>query len=152
MASFVDADGVSWRIEIDGFLMRRIKQETGFNVCDLIGSEQSLAMLLQDLETSIDTLWLCVEEQAISRNIDDEAFGKGLKGDSLGDAFQALLSAVVDFFPSEEQRKAARTILDTAERLGERILEKTVQVIVGQAEATFTAHTGDTQESSESTD
>lgn len=146
MASYVDAGGVTWRIEIDGFLMRRIKQETGFNVCDLVGSEQSLAMLLQDLETSIDTLWICVEEQAITRNVNEVDFAKGLKGDSLGGAFQALLSAVADFFPTEEQREAARRILETADKLGQKMLAATVEMIADQAEATFTEHTGSTPE------
>ena len=129
MASYTDANQISWRVEIDGFIMRRIKQEVGFDICDLVGKEASLSTLLMDVSKTIDVLWICCEEQAVTLKIDEIGFAKGLRGDALGNATDALLDAVVDFFPTMEQRTAAKTVLQTARKAGQNLLQQATKVL-----------------------
>ena len=153
MASYEDANGRKWRIELDGFLMRRIKQEIGINICDLVGSEDAVPQLLQDIEKVIDTIWICVEEQAVAAKVDEIEFAKGFKGDYLGSATDCLLDAVVDFFPSPAQREASAALLKKGREMGKALTEAATEAIerVELADLKSTANSGATPELSAST-
>lgn len=126
MAKYTDELDRTWSIVIDGGVMLRLKREENFNICKLLeGGDDSLSSLLQDFERLINCLWLCVEEQAIAKKVDEISFAKGLIGDSLASAIKAFIDAVIFFFPEEGQRTTIQKIMMTSETIGKAILRTT---------------------------
>lgn len=122
---FVDQLGHRWKVTIDGLVMKRLKSECNFNVCNLIDmeSEDSFVSVLKDIERTVDVLWVCVEEQAIDAGIDEYEFAKGLFGDTLDAAVACIEQALVNFYPRQDQREMLARMFQTARIAADRFLE-----------------------------
>lgn len=121
MPTFTDSKNRSWRIELNGGLARRLKQEEQldfFNAWD----GKAFAALAQSEEKLIDALWLCCEEQAQAKQIDTAAFACGFaSGDVFQQAIDALIEAVVLFTPPAKRPAVEAARAKTREALAEGI-------------------------------
>ena len=120
MPKFTDSLSRQWRIELDGGLVRRLKQEESldfFNAWD----GKAFAALAASEEKLIDALWLCCQEQATAAAIDTLGFARGFaSGDVFQAAADALVEAVVLFTPPAKRPaiEAARAKLTEAVEAG----------------------------------
>lgn len=95
---FVDKRGRVWTIEIDVGLARSIKSQTGIDFVNF-GASKDSRKLATDTELFVRVLWLLLEEQTEAQQVDEIAFARGLNGDVLGAAMEAVLEALVNFTP-----------------------------------------------------
>lgn len=124
--SFVDTQGREWKLALDFDLHEQVYEREkvmllslGDNNCEL------LARLHTDVKLLVNVLWVLCEEQAAALGIvgTDEMpatrqFAKGFGGDVLENAAAALVAAVIDFFPNQEQRLALSTLMEKARATG----------------------------------
>ena len=108
--SFKDTEGREWTLRIDVNAIRKLRA-IGVDFNEL--AAEGLARLKTDFVLLCDVLYLLCKDQADRRNVTDEDFGRGLAGDVIASATEALILAVVDFFPHEK----VRTTLLRADRL-----------------------------------
>jgi len=122
MATFADAAGREWVVDIDVAALRRVRKRLDLNLMDAIGGE-TLGRLADDPVLLVDVLYVLCQEQAERDGISDEAFGRAMRGDALDAAAGAFLEALADFCPS---RKAAllRKLVAKGEEAQETILAR----------------------------
>lgn len=112
--SFKDTEGREWVLRVDVDAVRRLRA-AGIDFAKLV--KNNLADLKEDFELLGNFLFVLCQEQAEKRKITDAEFGRALAGDVIRHATDAMVEAIVDFFPNEEARKAIRR----AEALGKQI-------------------------------
>ena len=105
MPEFTDTRGHTWPLAFDYSLARRIKKEAGLDFVNAHDGKAIEAIYRSD-EKLVQVLWLLCQEQAAREQIDEEDFGRGLAGDALGSAIDALQEALVLF-----SRPANRPVL-----------------------------------------
>jgi hypothetical protein len=117
--SFKDADGREWVLSVHVGVIRRIRQATDVDLPKLIDDGlKGLRELLRDPCKLCDVLFVMVKDQADKKGITDEQFGAALGGDALGEAADAFVEALVDFFPKARQA-ALRDVLAKARTVAE---------------------------------
>lgn len=106
MPEFTDTRQRVWPLAFDYTLARRIKKEAGL---DFVNAHDGKAIegIYRSDEKLVQVLWLLCQEQAEREQIDEEEFGRGLGGDALGAAIDALQEALVLF-----SRPANRPVLE----------------------------------------
>ena len=104
MASFTDLNGQKWLVSLNVHSIKQVKELLDV---DLLSDQvhETLACLMDDIVKTIDILYVVCKEQADKAGIDDESFGKNLGGDSLHEAVESLVTALVDFFPNPQRRE-----------------------------------------------
>lgn len=152
MAHFRDADGETWPIVLLRPQFRAIKDELGIDLMDL-GDEQTLTRLLADPLLIVDLVSVALTPEIRRRHTEsdspltaEEWFARRMHGDALERAADALLEALVDFFPGRRReilRKAlatARALLDWQLTQANRYLEsEQIQQALGTPGKTSTA-------------
>lgn len=128
MATFVDEAGRSWNIRIDVAAIRQVRAKRGVDLAKVMGSQEELQKLLDDPCLWVDVLWDLVEQQAKTQGVDPEAFAHGLIGDSFEAANNALIEAIIDFFPSS-RREILRRLLSKVKEMETLSLESVSQQI-----------------------
>ncbi len=107
MHSFTDTKDREWHLSLDGYTQEKVR--TGVErdgkglLLTSIGDEdfKLLADLYDPNNASrllVPVLWCMVEDQADERTIDPKEFARGLSGDALRNAADALVRAIADFF------------------------------------------------------
>lgn len=132
---FVDSAGRTWSIVITVATLRRVKHALRVQLLDAVNPDAKLcAQLGLDACLLADCLYLVCEEQCRDRGVSDEEFGRALAGDAIGEAAEALLRGIADFFPNRAQRMARHRLLDR----GTKLLRTLEQTAMG-GEPTFEA-------------
>lgn len=122
--AFTDTAGMRWVVALNVTLLRQIRQRLDLDLMRLLDDEgQILTRLASDPALLVDLIYLLCAEEAERLGISDETFGRRLGGDTLDAATDALLEAVVDFFPSA-QRRIGRTMLGKARAARDRITSR----------------------------
>ena len=118
--------------------MIRLKSDCDFDINHMIDPDarkSSLAELFGDLEKLVNCLFCACEEQAISKQVNEMEFAKGLMGDTLDEAVKAFLEAIADFFPNPHQRKTLKKFFETATKANEALMgmeaEKAEEMLTG---------------------
>ena len=111
MQTFEDAKGQKWDLEITVGVIKRVRSALDI---DLVELDAAVYKRLDDPVMLVDLLWLICEEQANGRKVSDEDFGRGLAGDPIEHATNALLGAVADFFPGRKRSLMQTMISKTA--------------------------------------
>ena len=100
-----------WELKLDINTIRRVDIATKFRLDQAVlispdgGIDDSgLRQLSCDVLLLVDVLWTMIEPQAERKGVSAEAFAAGLGGDAIGAACEALLEAIIDFFPSAQRR------------------------------------------------
>ncbi|MCA9072402.1 MAG: hypothetical protein KDA84_25935 [Planctomycetaceae bacterium] len=100
MAIFTDINGREWLVNITIGTMQRIKNRLAFDLLNL--DEDSLHRLNVDPMLLCDVIWMTVQEEAKEENISATAFARSLAGDVFDVCAEALVNALIEFFPKPE--------------------------------------------------
>jgi hypothetical protein len=112
MAKFTDSEGRPWPLRITVETVKVVRAELGIDLADLSG--KTLERLADDTCLLVDVLWVLCRATAKERSVSDRQFGEALVGDPIDQATEALLEAILDFFPSRK-RALLRAVADKAE-------------------------------------
>lgn len=149
MARFKDAKGREWEITIDVNHLRKVRERLQ---CSL-GKFDQVNELAADPIKLVDVLYMLCADQAKRDNTTPEQFGRLMVGDALGDAFDALQDAYLDFCPSR-QREADRALLAKTRKLMAdhlaALLAKIAAIDAPSPSTTSSATPGSSAESAES--
>lgn len=111
MATFKDENGREWMVRVDVPAVKRLR-EHGLDILGIFDDGfKPIAELADDPCRLVDSLWIVCQEQAEKDGIGEEAFARRLFGDAIGDALNALVEAVADFFPNPKRRDALKAAL-----------------------------------------
>lgn len=118
MASFTDATGRTWAVNIDVTTIRRLRSALDVNLLDIVEDEgKLLAQLLTDPVLLVDMIYVICKPQADQHNLTDEDFGRALVGDAIDRATDALLEALSAFFPSQRGALLRRLVEKTRQTM-----------------------------------
>lgn len=132
MPTFCDKEGTTWSIDFTIGAARRIKSELKIDLLKPMSEGQpGHLQLLGDLELLINSLWIVCRKQAEGQSITDQEFGERLGGDALGDATEALLEALLDFFRKSRRMHEAAIIHRTVEQM-HRLMDRVATEINGE--------------------
>ncbi len=102
MQKFIDVNGVEWSIELNigtvRDIRRRAKTVESLKDVDFL-DYAALLISLNDVFFAADLLYVVCENEARERGVDEESFGRALKGKCLFDGISALTAEYLDFFP-----------------------------------------------------
>jgi hypothetical protein len=115
MRTFTDSTGQPWSVTINVEAVKRVKALCGVNLLDALGGEL-LEQLSSDPILLCDVLFTLCKGEAEAKKISDEAFGRGLAGDTIDKATDALLEELVEFFPLA-RRQLLRKALEKLRKL-----------------------------------
>ena len=102
MRSFTDTASRKWVLDINVDALRRLKAVHNIVPASL-GDRQFIARLYDDPIYLVDVIWTLGQDQAQKLGISDEQFGRSLGGDAIEQAIDALLGAIIDFFPKRRR-------------------------------------------------
>jgi hypothetical protein len=142
MASFQDADGRSWIIELDLTTADEIKAEKGVDLIDPEKLGETFVRLASgSTRLLVEVLWMLVHPQAEKLKVEPETFGRAMKPHAVRGAYAAIKEAIADFFLNPETGAAIRRTWEaaervTADRLGEFTEEKIEQLLRERMSAT----------------
>ena len=125
MASFNDAEGRTWHLDLDLTTADEIKKTHGV---DLIDPETFRETFLR-LATGGTRLLVCVcyqlcHPQAEKAGVSPEEFGRAMKPKAVADAYVALKEAIADFFQlNPAAAEAIRRVWAAAERVAREVGE-----------------------------
>lgn len=124
MPAFTDRKDRTWHVELDVAMFDRIRREFALDFYRLGETKFApLFALLDDPVRLVQVLATICDEQLQKANITPESFGAGFNGDALHAAAEALIGAIVDFFPRPQQREALRLLLGKTEQVAEKTIE-----------------------------
>lgn len=147
MHSFHDSQGRKWSLSLSLAQAKKLKDTLGV---DLLDGGPSINRLASDPYTVANVLYLLCESQAAAAGVTDEQFGEALAGDAIDDATEALLNALVDFFP-KRQRGTLKMMLEkltqansqavtlAEKKLSSEAMDQMIQRGMQQAEAEIDA-------------
>lgn len=130
MKPFTDNQRHAWNLTIDVPTIRRVREELEIDLGNLDG--QLLQRIGEDPVLLVDLLWVLVRPQAEALKVTDEEFGRGLAGEAIAQATDALLGAVLEFLPSRK-RKLLDEALKKLRALEELTTAKGVEVLESDA-------------------
>lgn len=96
MPAFKDSLGREWLVKISGPVINDVRKELDL---DLVSLGDPVFPKLSNLGLLVNCLWVVCRKQAHALGVNDIQFGEGLVGDCLEGAAEALVEAVLDFFP-----------------------------------------------------
>lgn len=130
MRSFTDAQGRTWLLAINVTTLKRVKALTGVDLLKLFDDGmKGLAEFVSDPVQLVDVLYAVCRDEALTRGVSDEDFGRAMHGDCIETAATALLEELTDFFPDPRRRNIIRQLLTTAMKASEEILNETAQKV-----------------------
>ena len=113
MKTFLDATGRTWSVSLNVDAVKRVRSLADVDLLEAAGGKL-LDRLTTDPILLSDILFAVCKEEAETKGITDEEFGRGLSGDAIDGATTAFLEELVAFFP-----KGRRGVLEKAiQKLG----------------------------------
>jgi hypothetical protein len=140
MKSFTDTEGRKWVLKLDWDLHEQVRQREDVNLLSIADDDfKLLAHLYSEMRVLVNVVYVLIEDQLEKNGIvGDEAmpatrkFAKGLGGDVLEKAAEALVGAVIDFFPNQAQRKMLEEVFEKGKQTGEfltKSMQKTIRAV-----------------------
>lgn len=128
MQSYTDDQGQEWSVEINGWTLKRVRDNAGVLLTSLLEENGKLyADLHADSILLADVVWPVIEEQANERSITVKQFALSFKGDVVARARDAVVEATIDFFDSPEARSQARELIGKINQIAEEISGKAAE-------------------------
>lgn len=112
MHTFKDATGRDWVIAVNVDAVKRLRgSELKIDLLAVIEPKDDLLRRLADDPVLLcDVLYVLCAEEAKTRGVSDEDFGRGLAGEAIDRATAALLEEIADFF-RDGRRLTLRKVL-----------------------------------------
>lgn len=126
MHAWKDTEGRTWSVTVSIDTIKRVKALLKIDLLEAATGDL-LARLADDPVLLADVVYAVCQPEAETRGIDDTAFGQALGGDAIDDAADALLGALVDFFP-----KRRRALLAKARQKLDGLQEMTIGLAMKQ--------------------
>jgi hypothetical protein len=124
MHTFADNLGRTWYVAINVATIRRVRAALDVDLYQLVDDGmQELGKLVSDPVRLADVLYVLCKEDAETKDITDEDFGRALGGDAITAAAEALVEELVDFFPEERSRAALRRVIEAGRQVRTKLLE-----------------------------
>jgi hypothetical protein len=103
MATFTDAAGETWTIEISVDEIRLLRKELKVDLLALLEDNGLLLRkLVADPILLVDVISILCTDQIKSRDLDERAFAKRLVGHGLEAALDCLIEAIANFTPPRQ--------------------------------------------------
>jgi len=147
MATFKDNAGRTWTLAINIGAIQRVRDRLKMDLLEAAEADL-LARFARDAVLLVNALWCLVEPEARQRGVSDEEFGVAMTGGALDGATDALVAALLDFFPRPQRAKALGKMLALVDE-HRRTLEEMAKKYPSEAAPGGPA--GNSPESSEST-
>ncbi len=109
MSKFTDTEGRVWNVQLTVHLVKEVKQRLDVDLLDEQVHE-TLTLLTGDIVKSVDVLYILCSSQADKNEISDVEFGQSLYGDVLFEGINAMVEALIDFFPNPKKRMWIRRL------------------------------------------
>tara|TARA_Y100001951_G_scaffold51062_1_gene40331 strand:+ start:2155 stop:2649 length:495 start_codon:yes stop_codon:yes gene_type:complete len=109
MSKFTDTEGRVWNVQLTVHLVKEVKQRLDVDLLDEQVHE-TLTLLTGDIVKSVDVLYILCSSQAEKNEISDVEFGESLYGDVLFEGINAMVEALIDFFPNPKKRMWIRRL------------------------------------------
>ena len=109
MSKFTDTEGRVWNVQLTVHLVKEVKQRLDVDLLDEQVHE-TLTLLTGDIVKSVDVLYILGSSQADKNEISDVEFGESLYGDVLFEGINAMVEALIDFFPNPKKRMWIRRL------------------------------------------
>ena len=133
MTTVNDKKNKTWSLELTVGSARRVKNETGVNLLNMISLESDgkastaeLEKLIEDPFALVKVLFTLCEKQAEESGVSGEDYAELFDGDVITAATNALIEEIINFSPAAK-RKALTKFYQTAQRIAaaqEKELEK----------------------------
>lgn len=111
MPKFTDSKGREWDVALDVTAVGDLKARLGLDV-----GSKTFFECVADPVRMCDVLFVLVEDQAKAAGVSDRDFGRGLAGDVIEAASDALYEALILFSPSD-RREPLRTVATKSKRV-----------------------------------
>jgi hypothetical protein len=105
MQKFKDNQGREWSISLNGWTLKRLKDQLQFDARD----HESILRAANDPALLCDVLFVLCEDQAKERSVTDRDFGVAMTGDAIEAAAYAYMQETANFSP--RQKQALQTML-----------------------------------------
>lgn len=124
MHTFTDNAGNVWSIVVNVTAIKRVRGLLGIDLYALVDDGcKPLGKLVSDPVQLCDVLYVLCKDEADSRKITDEDFGRALYGDVLGQAADALISELFCFFPEERTRESLKKVVQASRKVRDHLLD-----------------------------
>jgi len=124
MGSFKDNKNRLWEINVNVASCKRVKSLLDVDLLDLATTPQRL---ISDPIFLSDVLYCVCKPYADTLGVSDEEFGIVLSGNIIGEARNALIQGIENFFPSPEEREAAKVAIQKAKEFQILLRQKAVR-------------------------
>jgi hypothetical protein len=105
--NFTDAEGDQWAVTLTAKRITAVKVEFGLDLARLMNTNLAGRVIPENSERLVGMLWVMCEEQAASRGVTPEAFGKRLCQERVFEAAGLVLfAALAAFFPNTVAARA----------------------------------------------
>jgi len=119
--TFLDDNGDQWSIRVDVNTLKRVQDLTGVNLAEVVEEGSNLIERLdKDPVLLVGVVWAVLKPQCELRDITPEEFGSRIIGDTLQEASEAFLYALIRFFP-KARRGPLLIILDESLKTQQRM-------------------------------
>ena len=138
MQVFKDANGGEWSVSVNVGTVKRLRAIG----CDIMAEDGNGIMSLSSDPVMLgDALWCVCKDQAAAKCITEDSFFSAIGGDSIESATEALIGAVIDFFPSARRNLMKKAMLKSKalqrvaiERAEEKIEKMELQSVMNSEE------------------
>lgn len=135
MAKFKDGNGKEWSIRMTVGLAEDLRDEVGFDFVSALFDPQKaytiIGELYQELPKFFDVLLFACEIPEEERR----SFLRGMGGEEVANAFEALDQAFTDFYPSPKREQVAQMKAEMAKATAEQsdaIMQELTEMIPGK--------------------
>jgi hypothetical protein len=131
MKQFKDTQGRDWQVEINIGQIKAVRDALHVDLYALFADEAE--RLFSDPVRLVDTLYVLCRRQAEDRKMSDVDFGGLFEGDVLEASANALVEAMLDFFPTSRRRILRATVeksKELAPQLETQVLERIASLSV----------------------
>ena len=129
MNTFQGKDGRDWTIDISSADLSRLRTEISIDLMEIVDGDGDLFQQLQSDPVKLATVLYAILQP---QDCDFEAFANQLGGESLDDAHDTLMAALLDFFP-RAHRETLKAILKTSKESQRKVMEVLNGPAVGKA-------------------
>ncbi len=135
MSTSTDEEKRDWRVRVDVTTIRNVrelktKDGEAIDLGSLAKAAENFIAMADDPCLLCNVLFVLCEEQASSRDVSDEDFGRLLAGDVIEHAAMALEEAITDFFPQQK-----RSLLQRLRKKVDRVQEAGINLVSEKLES-----------------
>jgi len=97
---FSDTEGRNWVVKVTVNRIKELRRDIGLNLAEALDPQKTVINELQNnVEVLANTVWVCCKDTKQEIDVDADMFCEALSGEVLDAATEALIGAIIDFFP-----------------------------------------------------